>query len=40
MDPNQKTLLEKYWIYLIPLVFIVLTSGGGGGAEGGEAARE
>lgn len=40
VQEKEKTLLEKYWIYLIPLVFIVLTSGGGGGAEGGEAARE
>lgn len=29
----EKTFLQKYWIYIIPLVFILLTSGGGGGAE-------
>ena len=38
----EKTFLQKYWIYIIPLVFILLTSGGGMGqqqqeGEGGQA---
>jgi hypothetical protein len=40
VEEKEKTLIEKYWIYLIPLLLIVLTSGGGGGGEGGEGARE
>lgn len=30
----EKTFLQKYWIYILPLVFILLTSGGGGGGGG------
>lgn len=30
----EKTFLQKYWIYMLPLVFILLTSGGGGGGGG------
>jgi hypothetical protein len=30
----EKTFLQKYWVYLLPVVFILLTSGGGGGGGG------
>jgi hypothetical protein len=29
----EKTLFQKYWMYILPLVFILLTSGGGGGQQ-------
>jgi hypothetical protein len=39
----EKTFIQKYWIYIIPVVFILLTSGGGGGQQeegsGGRAAE-
>jgi hypothetical protein len=40
----EKTFIQKYWIYIIPVVFILLTSGGGGGGQqeegGGGSAAE
>jgi hypothetical protein len=30
----EKTFLQKYWIYILPIIFILLTSGGGGGGGG------
>jgi hypothetical protein len=39
VEDRQKTFIEKYWIYLLPVVLIILTSGGGGGGEA-EGARE
>jgi hypothetical protein len=29
----EKTFIQKYWIYLIPLAFILLSSAGGGGGN-------
>jgi hypothetical protein len=29
----EKTFIQKYWMYFIPLIVILLTSGGGGGGE-------
>lgn len=37
VEEEPKTFIQKYWIYLIPIVLIALTSGGGGG--GAEAAN-
>ena len=34
----EKTFLQKYWVYFLPIMLILLTSGGGGG--GGEQRRE
>ena len=29
----EKTFLQKYWMYLLPIAIILVTSGGGGGGE-------
>jgi hypothetical protein len=31
VEEEPKTFLQKYWVYLIPVVLIALTFGGGGG---------
>jgi len=38
VEEVEKTFLQKYWVYILPLVFIFLTYGGGGG--GGEGRGE
>jgi hypothetical protein len=35
VEEVEKTFLQKYWIYLVPLVLLAVTSGGGGGGGGG-----
>ena len=32
----EKTFLQKYWMYILPIIILALTSGGGGGGGGGE----
>jgi ER membrane protein complex subunit 10 len=32
----EKTFLQKYWMYILPIILLALTSGGGGGGGGGE----
>ena len=27
----EKTFLQKYWMYILPIVILLMTSGGGGG---------
>jgi hypothetical protein len=34
VEEVEKTFLQKYWVYLVPLVLLALTSGGGGGGGG------
>ena len=29
----EKTFLQKYWMYLLPIIILAMTSGGGGGAQ-------
>ena len=36
VEEVEKTFLQKYWIYLIPVVLLALTSGGGGGGAAAE----
>jgi len=39
----EKSFLQKYWIYILPIVFILFTSGGAGGGgqqEGGGGGNE
>jgi len=39
----EKTFIQKYWIYILPIIFILLTSGGAGGGgqqEGGGGGNE
>jgi len=31
----EKTFLQKYWMYFLPIAILALTSGGGGGGGGG-----
>lgn len=33
VDEVEKTFFQKYWIYILPLAFLILTSGGGGGQQ-------
>lgn len=35
-DEEEKTFLQKYWMYILPIIILALTSGGGGGGGGGE----
>jgi ER membrane protein complex subunit 10 len=35
VEEVEKTFLQKYWVYLLPIAILLFTSGGGGGGEGG-----
>jgi ER membrane protein complex subunit 10 len=33
VQEQEKTFIQKYWMYMLPVLLLVLTSGGGGGGE-------
>lgn len=36
VEEVEKTFVQKYWVYALPILLILLTSGGGGGGGGEE----
>lgn len=41
VEEQEKTFLQKYWLYLLPIAILLLTSGGGGEEQqqGGQQAQ-
>ena len=33
VEEQEKSFIQKYWMYLVPVAVLLLTSGGGGGEE-------
>ena len=43
VQEQEKTFLQKYWMYILPVAILLFTSGGAGGGEeqeGGRAQRQ